>query len=741
MKRLGFRDIYHYLSNDLGTLGTAHTNLYYDSFEMFINIPFVKTIKHNFNLSLIYVFKGYGPNGFLGKLQCPLQRTFSYDNDDKKLIITNFDGIVYTFKLASDLSYIDIIERMKYYLNANYDDSLIENKADFYEVYDYANGIHYLYQKSQSVSTFFNFPKYIFLNDGSKIEFSMNNGVVTIDFGYDEKVEMQYDSSFLINEIKYKINNFVYQRTTFTVSSNNKLTMSTYFGDSSLNYVNEYSYSYVNQKYIYKAKRTEDSYEYRWITNNSGVIESIEEYINNKLINKSTISVYDQNAIDSSSYKRVYLTDLNSKSEIYCYDDEGYLLSYIDKLGFQSQFSYNEKETNDFSLYSRKRIKQECSNIFVKDDSKSVLKGGFFYGGSTSPFDESSLVGTYVGGYFPYEYFGSFGLNISGNGYISQNVTLDNNKYVISFWANGQGSLKIILGDNTYYINTTKLTMPYFIIVDGNKNGFRLINIGSSLITISGLVITRANIKEYQYSSNGISKVITNYEEKNIYYKGVVNALTSYSIEDGYKEDIYDAKGRVIKTFYPNGLIEDYQYIDSSNINDGLLSEKNIYSDKNINQKIKTRYEYTNNRLASKETKYLYTMSVNEYQTRFLYNEYNQMVKIEEGYPIGQSQFNSLRNTNYSYSLDKLTNIEFDGHTLNNKECEIQYSNGFVNKYIGNNSSYSYSFDDARRIVNVKKNYGNNSLSLVRYTYYDQSNVCTNRIVNTIHSVTTALIE
>ena len=136
-----------------------------------------------------------------------------------------------------------------------------------------------------------------------------------------------------------------------------------------------------------------------------------------------------------------------------------------------------------------------------------------------SPFDESSLVGTYVGGYFPYEYFGSFGLNISGNGYISQNVTLDNNKYVISFWANGQGSLKIILGDNTYYINTTKLTMPYFIIVDGNKNGFRLINIGSSLITISGLVITRANIKEYQYSSNGISKVITNYEEKNIYYK------------------------------------------------------------------------------------------------------------------------------------------------------------------------------------------------------------------------------
>ena len=225
MKRLGFRDIYHYLSNDLGTLGTAHTNLYYDSFEMFINIPFVKTIKHNFNLSLIYVFKGYGPNGFIGKLQCPLQRTFSYDNDDKKLIITNFDGIVYTFKLASDLSYTDIIERMKYYLNANYDDSLIENKANFYEVYDYANGIHYLYQKSQSVSTFFNFPKYIFLNDGSKIEFSMNNGVVTIDFGYDEKVEMQYDSSFLINEIKYKINDFVYQRTTFTVSSNNKLTI------------------------------------------------------------------------------------------------------------------------------------------------------------------------------------------------------------------------------------------------------------------------------------------------------------------------------------------------------------------------------------------------------------------------------------------------------------------------------------------------------------------------------------
>ena len=165
MKRLGFRDIYHYLSNDLGTLGTAYTNLYYDSFEMFINIPFVKTIKHNFNLSLIYVFKGYGPNGFIGKLQCPLQRTFSYDNDDKKLIITNFDGIVYTFKLASDLSYTDIIERMKYYLNANYDDSLIENKANFYEVYDYANGIHYLYQKSQSVSTFFNFLKYIFLND------------------------------------------------------------------------------------------------------------------------------------------------------------------------------------------------------------------------------------------------------------------------------------------------------------------------------------------------------------------------------------------------------------------------------------------------------------------------------------------------------------------------------------------------------------------------------------------------
>ena len=122
-------------------------------------------------------------------------------------------------------------------------------------------------------------------------------------------------------------------------------------------------------------------------------------------------------------------------------------------------------------------------------------------------------------------------------------------------------------------------------------------------------------------------KVITNYEQKNIYYKGVVNALTSYSIEDGYKEDIYDAKGRVIKTFYPNGLIEDYQYIDSSNINDGSLSEKNIYSDKNINQKIKTRYEYTNNRLRSKETKYLYTMSVNEYQTRFLYNEYNQMLK------------------------------------------------------------------------------------------------------------------
>ena len=49
MKRLGFRDIYHYLSNDLGTLGTAHTNLYYDSFEMFIKSTLEFPIFTNFS--------------------------------------------------------------------------------------------------------------------------------------------------------------------------------------------------------------------------------------------------------------------------------------------------------------------------------------------------------------------------------------------------------------------------------------------------------------------------------------------------------------------------------------------------------------------------------------------------------------------------------------------------------------------------------------------------------------------
>ena len=738
----------YYKEIPLGNVGKGLFNL--KSNEFFINIPLINTIgEDSFSLNLFYVSNKLSTKvSFLKGLFCPLERSFVVNSISVSPVLAScnlqvktFDGLNKTIRGNS----ISDDEKILYYYFYEYKDYLEYNayvspKIDdkrFYPIdeqyismYDKTSGNVYYYKKNST------WPYYIVLNNKQVIRFirngndivikkckyhtetknidNKNEEVIILDEMNSYEITLSKEQNDYFSKITYKKNNTLLSYVTLSSDDDNDIKMNYYLGDCvkeiTINQTYyqdrvEYNFTDVYKNIVYKLKTTF-----------AGQLTEYTKTINNKMCDKITFEYSD-------GY--IYTLDYKGRRELICYNEEGALKTYIDKFGYAVNYEYiNDGVVNDFNNLLVKEISRP---LYIRNDSNSILKGGFFASGSMSAFEYENC-SIYAGGYFPYQFVGSFGVKINADGYIMSNqesIFLKDKQYTISFWAKGQGELDVNYGSNYEEITLTDNPTFYTYYYESNSNSsyFRMKNYSSNDAYVTGITVYEFDSQvKYSYSYDGRIVEVIDDKKHDYSYMDVNGGLVVCNDTDGFSKKKYTTDGLLDEVEYSNNHKVKYFYDENKRVNKTWN-----YIDKGNGTYITNARDY-NNDLVSRESfhRYLEHNSSQAVVDYSIINEYNNnytLKSVTNSYCINDVHYPGFKEE-YEYN----TKRQLAKYKVLSSQNEIGYLNDEVNSLKQLDMDYQMTYNDCEQLTRVSLLSNNQSYDLCEYEYYYENSVYTNKL-------------